>query len=140
MFCPQRGPGEGKRGAAHEHPACGCLERRTGCLPEKVRSPGRASEPETGSILVPQPPSSRRRERCPLRPWSHFGATWGWGNASHAIHLYLPFQEPQEAAQMNPVFLGKSQNKPFFFFLTTYFCPLLAGKHGFIQSLSRKEP
>lgn len=47
VSCPQRGPAAGRKGAAHEHPVCGCLERRGVCLPERVLSQGRALEQET---------------------------------------------------------------------------------------------
>lgn len=132
MSCGEA-PAEGRRGAANEHPARGGLERRAGFLP-KSSEPGQGFRAGNlcGSMLVPHPPSSPKRERWPLHPWSHFSAMWSWVNASHATRLHLPFQEAQEVAKMSTLSPGRSQNKSLFTIPSS--APLLVGKHSFIRS------
>ena len=101
---------------------------------QKALSRGRASEPETFVaprwFPIPHPP---KKGKGGLSTRGLILVPCGAGlMASHATRLYLPFQEPQEAAQMSTLSPGRSQNKSLFTIPSS--APLLVGKHSFIRS------
>lgn len=80
-------------------------------VPERARSWGRASEPETSVapcwFPIPQPPEEGKGS---LSTTGLFSVPCGAGlMPATQPQSYLPFQEPQEAAQMNPLSRGRSQ-------------------------------
>lgn len=74
-----------------------------------------------GSMLVPHPPILQKGKvasppvvsfRCPLEVGYY---------QLRSPSLYLPFREPQEAAEMNPLFLGRSQSKSLYYLVLPHY-------------------
>lgn len=115
-------PAEGRRGAARKHPARGSLERRAGSLPESSGPvPSFRAGNFCGSMLVPHPPILQKGKvasptvvsfRCPVEVGYY---------QLRSPSLYLPFREPQEAAEMNPLFLGRSQSKSLYYLVLPHY-------------------
>lgn len=76
-----------------------------------------------GSMLVPHPPVLQKgKVASPLVVLFRCPVELGYCQL-RSPSLYLPFREPQETAEMNPLFLGRSQSKSRF---TTCFYPTVS--------------
>lgn len=99
--CPALGEAraEGKRGAAYKPAARGGRERRAWFLPERALSGIRLRSRKPPWLHAGSPfPILPEKGKVASPPWSHFGAMWGWANASHATPVFI--------------YLSKSLRKP----------------------------